>query len=201
MADFGELRSWVTDANPYAWNKLCAALAHWEHDQRFFDEILPYVTHHLARWPNDFMRWTPSNWIAEAIREGDNPLLAICNGLRSDHVGIDSEGVHILSKSKYVSSIEVLFLANQVLTPSAVDALVASRGWSSLRELDLRSTGLYRRNWSRLHKAHFMGTLERLWVDESKSDRPYWVKDDTHHYDDAAPNAQVLEQLKRRAAR
>lgn len=56
MGDFGEVRSWVGDANPFAWGRLCAALSTWPHDARFFGEVLPYVQSHIAKSSGDEVR-------------------------------------------------------------------------------------------------------------------------------------------------
>ena len=168
MGDFGEVRSWVGDANPFAWGRLCTALSKWPHDARFFNEVLPYVSSHIAKWPDDVLRWSQPSWVAHAIVEGDNPLLSLCNAIRADSIGLTAEGLEVLGASEHIGEVRVLFLVGHRFDTAARRALIGSKGWTGLRDLDLRHTNTLHRDWRTLYKAAFLPGLERLWVSHER---------------------------------
>jgi hypothetical protein len=202
VGDFGEVRSWVGDANPFAWGRLCAALSTWPHDARFFGEVLPYVQSHIAKWPDEVLRWSQPSWVAHAIREGDNPLLSLCNAVRADQIELTAQGLEVLGSSAHLGGVRALYLVDHGLGPAHRRALIASPGWTGLRDLDVRRTDTYPGDWDGLHGASFVAGLERLWVSERERDRrPRWRRPRSVRPYDVEPNKASVAALARAKAR
>ncbi len=162
--DFGEVRSWVRHPNRYSWNKLSFALSEWDFDERFYEQVLPYVTQHLRRWPDDFERWNQPSWLAQLVRDGESPLLALCNALHADNYAIGAEGAALLAASQYTTSLRAIYLVGNGLGDEGFAHLCSAQRFESLVELDVRGNDITRKGAACLTDAPFATQLETLRV-------------------------------------
>ena len=122
---FGEIRSAVQERpSSTSWNHLYEAIAQVDLS-RFVDELLPYVSENLAKWPDE-LRVCPQGWLDLLLEHGlAHPGLALVRRLWRPHLTLDE--LEVLSTTVELSELTYLSLVSNSLGEEAVNSPTLSR--------------------------------------------------------------------------